>query len=285
VASVARNLKDLSKKPHRATRAAVLSPSDRCKSVPPFGEIADCKGRHADMKSVWLLCVASLVGLIGLGETRTFGGHGHGTTSHASHTPKSHKEGSKKSGGKPSAHPAGGHQPPKSHPKPKDSKSEMHESAKAGNAQGKPGNPKGNADASKHVAKDGKGASQKDQLAHPNAMTTGSVSAQTSLTHSTHEFHHDRWVHGHHHIWSADGYWVDAATGLPVATDPGAPADGSAATVPAAAATAVSGRPQIHFSVDPAERDSYDVAAQNAGMSRGEWIRSRLDAAIQQELR
>jgi hypothetical protein len=44
-------------------------------------------------------------------------------------------------------------------------------------------------------------------------------------------------------------------------------------------------RPQIQFSVDPSECDSYDAAAAAAGVSRAEWIRSRLNDAARRELK
>jgi hypothetical protein len=55
--------------------------------------------------------------------------------------------------------------------------------------------------------------------------------------------------------------------------------------VPNVGGTRPSGRPQIQFSVAPSERDSYDTAAQAAGMSRSEWIRTRLNAAAGRELK
>ena len=64
--------------------------------------------------------------------------------------------------------------------------------------------------------------------------------------------------------------------------------DGVAAPASVAAdvaAPAPSGRPQVQFSVDPSELDSYDAAARAAGMSRAEWIRNRLSAAADRELK
>ncbi|HET6329048.1 MAG TPA: hypothetical protein VFG04_30470 [Planctomycetaceae bacterium] len=142
-------------------------------------------------------------------------------------------------------------------------------------------------------------------LNRPNAVGSGSKTHQQTTNdgktthheeHHHHEWHHDRWWHGHHHVWSTEGYWVDATTGLPVvAADAGVAAVGSdgGATGPAPigsvgdgpAGGSVAGRPQVHFSVDSSQLDSYDAAAQAAGMSRAEWIRSRLDAAVGKELK
>src|SRR5262249_20096976 len=105
--------------------------------------------------------------------------------------------------------------------------------------------------------------------------------------HDHHEWHHDRWWHGHHHVWSEEGYWVDAATGAPVAAGDGAVAavEPDAVVTGSAPGAAVANRPQIHFSVDPSERNAYDAAAQAVGMSRADWIRSRLNAALDNELK
>ena len=75
-----------------------------------------------------------------------------------------------------------------------------------------------------------------------------------------------------------------------VATDgtPGVVTAGDGAAAPVAADVAApvpSGRPQIQFSVDPSEIDSYDAAARAAGMSREEWIRNRLNAAAGREMK
>jgi hypothetical protein len=63
---------------------------------------------------------------------------------------------------------------------------------------------------------------------------------------------------------------------------------GGDAVVPGDAGPLESGgpvRPQIHFRVQDSERDAYDSAAKAAGISRAEWIRSRLNAAVANERR
>jgi hypothetical protein len=108
----------------------------------------------------------------------------------------------------------------------------------------------------------------------------------------SHEHHDDRHHHRHgDHKWvggvdvengSGDGSFSDGTTGVVFPGDNGA---GSAVVVPGVAGTGLSNRPQIQFSVDPAERDSYGAAAHAAGMSRSEWIRSRLNTAAGRELK
>jgi hypothetical protein len=113
------------------------------------------------------------------------------------------------------------------------------------------------------------------------------AAAQHDHDHNHHDHHH----HDHHN--HGDHEWVDGVVvGGGVATDGGvAPVttgDGVAAPAVVAGdgtASVGSGRPQIQFSVDPAELDSYDAAARAAGMTRLEWIRSRLNAAVGQELK
>jgi hypothetical protein len=100
--------------------------------------------------------------------------------------------------------------------------------------------------------------------------------------------HHDAHHHEHgDHEWVGgtvieNGAAVDETPGVAVTGTDGVPA---AAVVPDVAPTGSAGRPQIQFSVDPAERDSYEAAAQAAGMSRSEWIRTRLNAAAGRELK
>jgi hypothetical protein len=103
--------------------------------------------------------------------------------------------------------------------------------------------------------------------------------------HHNHDYHHD-----HHDHW--DHGWVDGVVvGGSVTTDGSAgvvTGDGTAAPAAMAAdvaGPAVSGRPQVQFSVDPRELDSYDAAARAAGMTRAEWIRNRLNAAAGLELK
>ncbi len=238
------------------------------------------------MKRAWLVGVVGLVGVVLLDQPRSFGGHGR----HAggSHAVKESHPAPKHSGGKPAPHPA-----PKPPAKP----------------QGKPSlkplpkpqiKPKDN-HANSHKPDAGKSSAH---LNRPNAVGSGSKTQPPNTNdnktthheeHHHHEWHHDRWWHGHHHVWSSEGFWVDATTGAPVVAADGAVAatgsdggpTGSALVSSAGGPTggSVAGRPQVHFSVDPSQLDSYDAAAQAAGMSRAEWIRSRLDAAVGKELK
>jgi hypothetical protein len=119
----------------------------------------------------------------------------------------------------------------------------------------------------------------------PDALSAGSKSHENSEEKKTHRHRHERFVHGHRQFWSEEGYWVDGTTGLPIPAGPGAADFAAEPSAPNMVPAAVSGRPQIHFSVDSSERDTYDTAAQAAGVSRVEWIRSRLNAAAGRELK
>jgi hypothetical protein len=232
------------------------------------------------MKGYWLLGIGML-SLLVLDQSRSFGSHGHAGGTHAAketHEPPKHSSGKSAphSGSKPSPKSQAKPQPkslPTPHGKPKDSNTHKPELGKSG-------------------------PQHESNLKRPNAIGSSSKThEQTTKDDKTthhdahhdehHGWHHDRWWHGHHHIWSAEGYWVDAATGQPVvAGDAAVPAGGVDGTVTSPTAGAAgAGRPQIHFSVDDSERDSYDAAAQAAGVSRAEWIRGRLNAAVHQELK
>ena len=63
------------------------------------------------------------------------------------------------------------------------------------------------------------------------------------------------------------------------------PVEGLDPVLTAPSSPVLTGRPQIQFSVASSERDSYDAAAQAAGVSRTEWIRSRLNDAVRRELK
>jgi hypothetical protein len=227
------------------------------------------------------LCFASMVGGLLVGGTASFGGHGHashGSThpaaSHApkaaSHAPKAQHEAPKHSGGKPAHHAA-----PKPEAKPKEHP-HNHES-------GKPSAPQPQA---------GKSKEANHQEHKPIGMASESKTHEKSHEHhhDHHDDHHDELHHHRHgHEWvggvdvengSNSSSGSDGAAGLVV---PGTDGTAAAAVVPALAGAALSNRPQIQFSVDPVERDSYDSAARAAGMSRGEWIRSRLNAAAARE--
>jgi hypothetical protein len=229
------------------------------------------------MKSFWLMGFGVILGLL-VDPALSLGVHGHAGGSHAA---KASHEAPKHSSGKPAPH-----QAPKPSPK-ASSKPQLKSPPKP------PGKPK---DSHSHKQDLGKPSSQHESnQTRPNAVGSGSAAqeqaAKNDKTHHDshhrehHGWHHDRWWHGHHHIWSEEGYWVDATSGLPVvAADAAVPADGSDGVVAASPSAGVAGRPRIHFSVDPSERETYDAAAQAAGTSRAEWIRSRLNAAVHQEL-
>jgi hypothetical protein len=231
------------------------------------------------MKNFWLMGFGVVLGLQVLDPASGFGGHGHARGSHAA---KASHEAPKHSNGKPAAHPA-----PKPSPK-APAKPQLKSPPKP------PGKPK---DAHPHKPDLGKPSPHHESNhTRPNAVGSSSKAQEQAAKddkthhdsqhhHEHHGWHHDRWWHGHHHIWSEEGYWVDATTGLPVvAADAAVPADGSDGVVAASPSAGVAGRPRIHFSVDPSERETYDAAAQAAGTSRAEWIRSRLNAAVHQEL-
>ena len=217
------------------------------------------------MKRCWLLGIGAILVLLVLNQALSFGGHGHAGGSHPA---KEGHEAPKHSGGKPA---------PKPSPKP----------------QAKPqGKPKSN-DSHKQAPGKSRSLPHESNLNRPNSIGSSSNAHEQSTkndktTHQEHHgWHHDRWWHGHHHLWSEEGFWVDAATGLPVVAGdggvPGSVVDGAGPSPTSGAA--IAGCPQIHFSVDSEERESYDAAARAAGMSRAEWIRNRLNAAVSKELR
>jgi hypothetical protein len=207
------------------------------------------------MKRAWLLGVESLLAIALLIQP-SFGGHGgHGGGAHpakAAHEPPKH------AGGKPAPHPAS---KPPAKPQPK----------QLPKPQVKP------KEANAHKPEPGKSTASHQGADLNRSKAIGSVSKNQHQTtkddktehHDGHHRHwqHDRWWHGHHHVWSEEGYWVDAATGAPVvAADGGAPTGG--------------------LDDSPAGPTSGSAAAaQAAGMSRAEWIRSRLDAAVAKELK
>jgi hypothetical protein len=216
------------------------------------------------------------MGVLLIDSPMSFGGHGgHGG---GSHSVKAGHEGSKHSGGKPAPHAAA--KPPakpqskpsvKPLPKPQTKPKENHaHKPEAGKSKANPNRP----NPSGSVAKTHPPTTKDDKTTHHDG----------NHHHDHHEWHHDRWWHGHHHVWSEEGYWVDATTGAPVAADDGAVGTDAVVTGSAPGAVAAN-RPQIHFSVDPSERNAYDAAAQAAGMSRADWIRSRLNAALDNELK
>jgi len=220
------------------------------------------------MKTVSCVRLASIVGGVLLGGTASFGGHAHAShgSTHlaASHDPKAHHEAPKHSGGKPAHHAA-----PKSEAKPKEHDPHKH-------STDNPGAPKQPAGKSKEMS---------HEEHKPNGLASGSRSQEKSHEHH-HELHHHR--HGGHE-WdggvdiengSSGGSGSDGTTGLVVPGDDGT---GATAVVPALAGPGLSNRRQIQFSVGPSERDSYEAAARAAGMSRAEWIRSRLNAAVGRE--
>jgi hypothetical protein len=225
------------------------------------------------MKRCWLLGIGAILVLLVLDAAPSLGGHGHAGGSHPA---KEGHEAPKHSGGKPAPNPS----------------SKPH-----GKQPAKPQGKSNGNDSHKHEPGKSKSLPRESNLNRPNSvgstsntheqLTKNDKRTHHDLHHEHHGWHRDRWWHGHHHIWSEEGYWVDAGTGLPVVAGdagvPGGGVDGAAPSPTPGAASA--GRPQIHFSVDAEERESYDAAAQSAGMSRTEWIRSRLNAAVSKELK
>ncbi len=235
------------------------------------------------MKRGWLLGIGAMLSFVMLDQTRGFGGHGHAGTKHVA---KEKHEAPKHSGGKPAPHAAP--KPPSKPPaKPQSKPAAKPQLKKLPKPEVK---PKEN---NSHNHEPGKSATSqhKSNDSRPGVLASGSKNQQQTAkdgkTHHDshhdghHEWHHDRVWHGHHQYWSEEGSWVDGTPGQPVAGDgtvPAAAVDGVATGSTLGAA--VVGRPQIHFNVDSTERDAYDAAAQAAGMSRAEWIRSRLNAAL-----
>jgi hypothetical protein len=210
------------------------------------------------MKRAWLLGIGAALSCLLLDPSRGVSGHPHAAAKESHEAPKH-------TGGKPPQHaaPKPQNKPlPKAQGKSQENRAHQSESNKSTGTkhQSNPNQPNANGSVAKNH--------------HPNANGT------TNHHGHHHEWHHDRWWHGHHHIWSEEGYWVDAGTGLPVVA-----ADAGPAVVATGGTSGASGLPQVHFSVDPSQREAYDAAAQAAGMSRADWIRSRLDAALGSELK
>jgi hypothetical protein len=225
------------------------------------------------MKRCWLLGFGAISVLLVIDPAPGFGGHGH---TRGSHPAKEGHEAPKHSGGKPAPKPSSkpqGKQPAKPQGKPKGNDSHKQEPGKSRSLP--------------HESNLNRPTSAGSSSNAHEQSTKNDKTKHHDSRHEHHGWHHDRWWHGHHHIWSEEGYWVDAGTGLPVvAGDVGVPGDGIDGT--AASPTpgnASAGRPQIHFNVEAEERESYDAAAQAAGVSRAEWIRSRLNAAVSKELK
>jgi outer membrane biosynthesis protein TonB len=267
----------------------------------PGGEVDEfCDWNEKDedvaMKRAWSFALAGAVmGLMTAGQLPAVAGHGHGGSSHPA------KESHESKGSKPAPHPAPKHESkPQSKPQPKhepkaqpkhDPKSQSkHESKPKENNLYR---PPGHSLANEHPS----------NVQRPNAVvssTTASKSTSNSTTthhdehHDGHHFHHERFWHGHHLWWSGTA-WVDGAGQPYVAADlvppvevgggPGSGAVAAPMSVAPMSVAPVAGGPQIQFSVDPSETQAYDRAAQAAGVSRNEWIRSRLNSAAQQELK
>jgi hypothetical protein len=216
------------------------------------------------MERVSSLCLVTMVGCLLACGSAGYCGHGH--SSHGSTHAASHA----------TPHPA-----PK-HPAAKPPKSKAHK------PEAKPkGHDSHQSRAAKPTAKP-HGGTPKERAS--NSIAGGAKSHGKARGHD-HDHHHDRDHHHHgHRYWNGhewvDGVDVDGATVADGSTGVVVPADGLIAPAVVASDTAApiaSAGPQILFSVDPQERDSYDAAAHAAGMSRSEWIRSRLNAAVQQE--
>jgi hypothetical protein len=228
------------------------------------------------MKRAWLLASGAVLSLLVLERAPAFGGHGHGGGK--AHASKPAHEAPKHSGGKPAPHPA---------PKPQAKPHANPPHKPAPRPHGESNNTAQSSHAPDHKAPSQHGSNP----AKPNAVGSNtSPKTKDEKTHNEHHdehhWHHERWWHGHHQYWSEDGFWVDGVTGQPVAAaDLAVPVAGAEGPLAGATPTSIATRPQIQFSVDPSERDSYDAAAQAAGTSRAEWIRSRLNDAARKELK
>jgi hypothetical protein len=222
----------------------------------------------------------AMVGLLISGQA-LLGSHGHGGGSHpasgGSHAAKESHAPPKHSGGKPAQHPTPKLTPkaehkPSTKPKANEPNKQEHTHSSRPSVEAAPNR-------SNAV---GSGSNGQSQTAKQNATT------HQDQHHHHLGWHHERWWHGHHHVWSEEGYWVDAGTGLPVATVDGGVAGGGVADVggpsPAPAAPSAGGR-KVQFSVDPSELESFDAAAQAADMTRAEWMRARLNDAVRKELK
>jgi hypothetical protein len=233
------------------------------------------------MKRAWLMGVGAwagaVLGLMVIDQTEGYAGHGHSGGTHAAK--ETHE--APKHNSKPAPHPA---------PKPQ-SKSPSKPQSKAPKPLPKPSvhnQEHSHSNAAEHSS----------NLKHPNAITSNPNNQKTTKNETTHHdehhdghhhhWHHERDWHGHHLYWSGSS-WVDVANGQPVvAADLTPPVEAAGAPlmdVGASPAPVGAGRPQVQFNVDSSERDSYDAAAQAAGMTREDWIRSRLNSAAHNELR
>jgi outer membrane biosynthesis protein TonB len=222
------------------------------------------------------------MGLMTAGQLPALAGHGHGGSSHPA------KESHESKGSKPAPHAAPKHESkPQSKPQPKhESKPQpKHEPKAQSKHEPKPQEnnlhkPPGHSLANEHPS----------NVEHPNVIsaTTASKTAtsQTTTNNNQHNFshHHERFWHGHHLWWSGTA-WVDGSGQPYVAADLVPPVDGGGPVAAPMSVAPVVGGPQIQFSVDPAESQAYDRAADAAGVSRNEWIRSRLNSAAHQELK
>lgn len=229
------------------------------------------------MKWAWLLASGALLSFAAVEQVQALAGHGHGGAGKSKVSKPSH-EAPKHAGGKPAPH-AAPKPPSKPHANPPQKPAPTPHAQPNNNAPSSHGHDHkstppqhGSNPAKPNVFGSNDAPKAKDDKAHEH--------------HDRHHWHHDRWWHGHHQYWSEEGFWVDGATGQPVvAAEIAGPGDGSEIPVAGPMPAAVGTGPQIHFSVDPSERDAYDAAAQAAGMSRAEWIRSRLNEAVRKELK
>lgn len=219
-------------------------------------------------KHVASVCILSTAGWMLASASTGFAGHARTTHAATSHPSKSHHEAPKHPGGKPAHHAAPETKAtPKGHP--------SHKSA-AGNSG------------------TGKQAAGKSNGPGPSEHKSSGLVAGSKPHDKSHEHDHEHHDHHHHHRHWNGHEWVDGVdveggvvggsltggtSGSVVPGDPGV------VVAPSIVGSGVPGRPQIQFSVDPSERDSYEAAANAAGMSRSEWIRSRLNAAAGRELK
>jgi hypothetical protein len=237
------------------------------------------------MKRAFVMGLSVVLVSFVTGRTSSLAGHGHGGGAHgnghggASHKTQTVHEAPKhsnksaqhpsKPAPKPQGKPAG-----KPHPKPASPQGAHKNNNEHKNAAGKPG------EHSAHPAEKGLSASGSQEKHHDDGKH------HEHKHHEHHEHHHDRWVNGHRHYWSEQGFWVDATTGLPVPDAAvGVPVDGSDPGVPTPSGPVAPGRRQVFFNIQPSDLDSYDAAAAAAGITRDEWIRSRLNEAVRRELK
>jgi hypothetical protein len=222
------------------------------------------------MKRAWLLGLGAgaAMGLMAVGQVPALAGHGHGGSSHPV------KDSHESKGSKPAPH-SGPKPQPKHESKPQTKSQPKHDSKpKENNLHKQPSHSTAN--------------EHQSNAERPNAIsstTTNNTTHNETTHHDDHHFgHHERFWHGHHLFWSGTA-WVDGSGQPFAAADLVPPVEVGGGSVAAPMIGAPLGGAPIQFSVDPSESQAYDRAAQAAGVSRAEWIRSRLNSAVQRELK